>query len=180
MAGSHIGNFEISGYLLHSEHKKVNALIYAGETKTVQQNRYKIVGNNNINLVPVSADMSHLFTAHTALQNGEIVSMPCDRNLGSKKSVTCDFLNGKADFPVGAFTLATLFEVEILAIFVIKRAARKYTIYVKPVTIGEQPAGQLSKREQTERYAQSFAKEMEAIVREYPEQWFNYYKFWNK
>ncbi|GHT09366.1 lipid A biosynthesis acyltransferase [Bacteroidia bacterium] len=178
IAGSHIGNFEIGGYFLRSEKKKFNALVYAGETKTVQSNRTKILGRNNIHLIPVLDDMSHLFAVNAALLNGEIVSMPCDRNLGSTKSVECDFLNGKAGFPIGAFALATTFEVEVLAVFVMKTAAKKYTIYVRPLKIDAKE--NLTKREKTEHYVRSYVKEIEAIIREYPEQWFNYYEFWKE
>ena len=175
-ASSHIGNFEIGGYLLRSKHKKMNALVYSGETKTVQNNRTKILESNNINLIPVLDDMSHLFAVNTALQNGEIVSMPCDRHLGSIKSVECDFFNGKADFPIGAFALTVTFEVEILAIFIIKKSSKKYTIYIKPIKIDKEEGE--TKRERIERYVRSYAKEVETTVRVYPEQWFNYYEFW--
>ena len=174
-ASSHIGNFEMGGYMLQSEYKKMNALVYSGETKTVQNNRTKILGNNNINLIPVLDDMSHLFAINTALLNNEIVSMPCDRNLGSAKSVECDFFNGKADFPIGAFALATTFEIEVLAIFIIKKSCKKYTIYIKPIKTDEESG---TKREKIEHYVRSYVKEVETIVREYPEQWFNYYEFW--
>ncbi|GHT01328.1 lipid A biosynthesis acyltransferase [Bacteroidia bacterium] len=176
IAGSHIGNFEIGGYFLRSEKKKFNALVYAGETQTVQNNRAKVLGRNNIHLIPLLPDMSHLFAVNAALQKGEIVSMPCDRNLGSAKSVECDFLNGKADFPIGAFALATTFEVEILSVFVMKTAAKKYTIYVRPLKIDTKENE--TKREKTASYVRAYVKEAESIVKEYPEQWFNYYEFW--
>jgi len=175
-ASSHIGNFEIGGYLLHSKNKKMNALVYSGETKTVQSNRAKILGDNNINLIPVLNDMSHLFAVNAALQNGEIVSMPCDRHLGSAKSVECDFLNGKADFPIGAFALAATFEVKVLAVFIIKKSSKKYTIYIKPINTDKEDGE--TKRERIERYVRSYVKEVETIVRAFPEQWFNYYEFW--
>lgn len=175
LAGSHVGNFEIGGYLLNST-KKINALIYAGETETVQNNRSKILNNNNINLIPVLNDMSHFFAMNAALQNGEIVSMPCDRNHGSAKSVECDFLSGKADFPVGAFALAASFEVEVLAIFVIKVSAKKYKIFVVP--IGSVLNMSTNKKEKIANLAKTYVKELENIVKQYPEQWFNYYEFW--
>jgi len=178
IASSHIGNFEIGGYLLHSKNKKMNALVYAGETKTVQSNRVKILETHNINLIPVLDDMSHLFAVNTTLQNGEIVTMPCDRNLGSAKSVECDFLNGKADFPIGAFALAATFDVEVLAVFIIKKSSKKYKVYVQPVKI-ERKCGE-TKHEIIENYVRSYVKEVESIVRKYPEQWFNYYEFWKK
>jgi predicted LPLAT superfamily acyltransferase len=177
VAGSHIGNFEIAGYFLHSDKKKMNVLIYPGETRVVQKNRTEILGNNNIHLIPVLNDMSHLFAVNAALQKGEIVGMPCDRNFGSAKSVECDFLNGKADFPIGAFALAVHFNVEVLSTFVIKTTSKKYKVYVKPIEITEKNL-LLTNREKINRYVHTFAKEMENVVRQYPEQWFNYYEFW--
>ncbi|MDR2809162.1 MAG: lipid A biosynthesis (KDO)2-(lauroyl)-lipid IVA acyltransferase [Tannerellaceae bacterium] len=179
IAGSHIGNFEIAGYLLRQEKKRINALVYAGETETVRTNREKILQNNAIRLIPVLDDMSHLFTIHAALRNGEIVSMPCDRLLGSTKHVTCRFLNGEADFPVGAFSLADSLGVEALSIFVMKESNKKYTVHVKPVTPDAQGAGS-SKHERIAGYVRSYVREVENIVRRYPEQWFNYYEFWKE
>jgi predicted LPLAT superfamily acyltransferase len=176
IAGAHVGNFEIAGYLLHSGQKRVNALVFPGETRTVRQKRTEVLGNNNVRVIPVVEDMSHLFAVNAALQEGEIVSMPCDRHFGSTKSVTCDFLGGKADFPVGAFALATYLEVEVLAIFVVKAGAKKYIVHVKPVELSEMDT--LTKREAIAARGRAFAGELEAIVRQYPEQWFNYYAFW--
>ena len=184
IAGSHVGNFEIGGYLLNSTKKKINALIYAGETETVQKNRSKILKNNNINLIPVLNDMSHLFALNAALQNGEIVSMPCDRYLGSAKSIACDFLNGKADFPAGPFALAKSYNLEVLALFVIKISIKKYKVIVKDLrqsdirheTTGNQNS-QVS-QSQISYLVQSYAKELEDIVKQYPLQWFNFYEFW--
>ena len=176
MAGSHVGNFEISGYLLNSTKKKINALIYAGETETVQNNRSKILNNNNINLIPVLNDMSHLFAVNTALQAGEIVNMPCDRNHGSAKSVECNFLRGKADFPIGAFALAANFDIEVLAFFCIKISAKKYKIFMHPCNGALHTP--LTKKEKINELVFSYVNELENIVKQYPEQWFNYYEFW--
>ena len=178
IASSHVGNYEIAGYYLLAEPKKMNALIFAGETETVLKNRSEIMSRNNIHTIPVLGDMSHLFAASAAIQNGEILSMPCDRNHGSAKSVECDFFGGKAGFPVGAFSFAANFNVEILSIFVIKKSARNYTVYVNPVAISEKQKEESKKQEKIKLLAQSFVNELEKIVRKYPEQWFNYYEFW--
>ena len=178
IASSHVGNFEITGYYLHVEQKKMNALIFAGETETVLKNRSEIMSRNNIHMIPVMSDMSHLFLASAAIQNGEILSMPCDRVHGSSKSVECDFFNGKADFPIGAFSFAASFDVEILSIFVIKKSTKKYTVYIKPVALNEEQKNGFKKQEKIKFLAQLFANELEAVVKEYPEQWFNYYEFW--
>jgi predicted LPLAT superfamily acyltransferase len=179
IVGSHIGNFELAGYMMNAEKKRINMLVYGGETQIVRQNRMEILTGNNISLIPVSTDMSHLFIANSALANGEIVSMTADRIFGSSKSVECDFINSKADFPVGAFALALSAGVEIAAIFCIKISVKKYRIYVVPIRRSDASGfAAMTKHEQISMLAKSYVYELEQIVRQYPEQWFNYYKFW--
>ena len=177
IATAHVGNFEIVGYYLTANSKKMNTMIYAGETETVLKNRAEIMKKNNIHMIPVLNDMSHVFAGSTAIQNGEIVCMPSDRKVGSARSVECDFLGGKVDFPVGAYNFATNFDVEIITVFVIKKSFKNYTVYIKPLKINEEG---LNKQEKIKSLAQAFANELEAVVKEHPEQWFNYYEFWKE
>jgi predicted LPLAT superfamily acyltransferase len=176
IASSHVGNFELCGYLLKQEKKRINALVFGGETKQIMENRLKFFNINNVSIIPVFGDMSHIFAVNEAMVSGEIVSMPCDRNFGSTKSVECDFLSGKADFPIGAFSLATHFDVQVLSIFVMKESVSNYHVYVKPVSLNN--SINVSKKEKAELLTREFAKNLEEIVRKYPEQWFNYYEFW--
>jgi len=176
VAGSHVGNFELSGYLLHQDKKRIHAVMYSGEAKEVMENRLKALNMNEICVVPVTGDMSHIFALNDALQRGEIVSIASDRHLGSLQSVECDFLNGKADFPQGTFALAATFEVPVIAVFVIKKSISKYHVYVQPLSIDYDKMK--NKREKICALAQSFASELENILRKHPEQWFNFYEFW--
>ena len=175
IASSHVGNFELSGYLLRQNKKSIYAMVFGEEAKEVMKKRAAILDTNNICIVPVANDLSHIFVLNQALRKGEIVSMPCDRNFGSAKTVECVFLNGKADFPQGAFALAAMFDTPVIAIFVMKENVSKYHIYVQPLS-----SKNLNKREKINDLAQSFATELETIVRKYPEQWFNFYNFWKK
>ncbi|MCL2245924.1 MAG: lipid A biosynthesis (KDO)2-(lauroyl)-lipid IVA acyltransferase [Lentimicrobiaceae bacterium] len=176
IANSHVGNLELCGYLMRQNKKRINALVFGGETKEIMENRLKLFNLNNVSIIPVFGDMSHIFVVNEVLSAGEAVSMPCDRIFGSAKSVECDFLSGKADFPIGAFTLAAHFDVPVIAIFVLKKSVSKYRVYVQPISLED--AGTLSKREKAEHLTRAFVKKLEAVVREYPEQWFNFYNFW--
>ena len=160
---SHIGNYEIAGYSLKPKSKRFNALVYAGETATVMENRQKMLSQNNMSMIPVKEDMSHLFLLNNAIDNGEIVSMPADRIFGSQKAVECQFLGEKARFPMGAFALASKKNVPMLAVFVMKESYKTYHAYVRGI-----------------KNAQDFADNLEEIVKRYPTQWFNYFDFWKQ
>lgn len=164
---SHVGNYELAGYSLGPKHKTFNALVFAGETETVMASRARLFAGHGIQMIPVSEDMSHIFRLNEALRTGNIVSMPGDRIFGSPRSITCDFLSGKAKFPLGPFAMAAQREVPLLAVFVMKTGVKSYKIYVRRLE-GENRTA----------LCQCFATELETIIRKYPTQWFNFYNFW--
>ena len=176
MLSSHVGNYEMAGYSLKPKNKKFNALVFGGETQTVMENRQRILSQNNISMIAVKEDLSHLFAINAALDNGEIVSMPADRIFGSQKSADCQFFGATARFPLGAFATAVQKEVSVLAVFVMKEGMKRYHAYVQEVKCDKQA----NKREQMSQLAQHFATQLEAIVRRYPTQWFNYFDFWKQ
>ena len=164
---SHVGNYELAGYSLVPEHKSFYALVFGGETETVMASRSKMFANHGVNMVPVSQDLSHVFILNEALRCGNIVSMPGDRIFGSPRSITCNFLGGKAKFPLGAFAMAIQRSIPVLAVFVMKNGVKSYKIYVRRL-----------QGENSEVLGQCFASELENIIKQYPTQWFNFYDFW--
>lgn len=173
MLSSHTGCFEMVGYTLHSS-KTVHALVYAGETATVMENRRRLFDSMNIRMVPVAEDLSHIFALNGALADGEIVSMPGDRLFGSQKSLRCTFFGEKASFPMGPFLLAIQRQVPVLQVFVMKEGRRDYRVYLSEI-----PApGEGTRQERMQRMADAYAARLEEIVRRYPDQWFNFFDFW--
>ena len=174
---SHVGNYELTGYSLVAADKKINALIFGGETETVIKNRAKMFADKNIGMILLKEDMSHLFEINNALMQGEIISMPGDRVFGSQKSVPCKFMGDTAEFPAGPFALAIQRDLPALALFAMKESSKQYRIKVYKL---DSPDKTLKRAEQIAALAQSFANTVERTIREYPEQWFNYYDFWQK
>ena len=173
---AHIGNYEIAGYTLVCENKRINALVYAGEKESVMKNRDKMFANTNISMIAISPDMSHLFEIDKALEEGEIVSMPADRISGSPKFIEHDFLGAKAKFPLGPFSVATMRSLDALAINVMKTSLTSYKIYVTPLPYDKTA----SRQEQIKQLSGAYVAELEKRVRQYPTQWYNYFEFWNE
>src|SRR5574344_2889301 len=89
---AHIGNYEIAGYTLKAEKKRFNALVFAGEKESVMQNRSRMFGETNIRMIGIKAEMSNIFLINGALSDGETVSMPADRTIGSSKTIAVQLL----------------------------------------------------------------------------------------
>lgn len=175
---SHIGNFELAGYMFSQKKKQMSALVFGGETETVMQNRQRIFQDMNINLIVVGTDMSHIYAINSALDEGGIISMSGDRIFGSQKGVTCDFFGKKAEFPMGPYILAVSKDVPVISIFVMKDSIYKYHIYVHEVNLPKDKEIK-GNRNKAAFLAQEFVRQLESMVRKYPHQWFNYYEFWN-
>lgn len=170
---SHVGCYEMVGYSLISP-KPINALVFAGETATVMQNRALLFGETNVRMVPVSEDLSHIFVLNNALADGEIASLPGDRVFGSKKTVQCRFFGELASFPAGPFTLAAQRGAPVLVVFVMKEGRRRYKVLLERLP---EPEGK-TRQECVQFLADAYASSLEAVVRQYPDQWYNFYDFW--
>ena len=176
IAGSHIGHFELTGHCIRQSKKRINAVIYGGEAAVIKQRRSNSFTQNNIRLVPVEEDLSHLFIIKDALEHGEIVTILCDRIWGSNKTLTVNFLGKEAKFPLGTFLLAAQMQVPVVSIVNTKVRGRHYhsTVQLLPSSDPSLPI-----RKQSEQIAAAYAQSLESVLRKHPEQWFNYFDFWD-
>lgn len=171
---AHVGNYEIAGYSLVAADKQFNALVYFGEKETVMESRNQMFSDHHVHMIPVSEDMSHLFLINEVLQKGEIVSMPADRIWGSQKSLRATLLGGKADLPMGPFSVATMRSLDVVAVNVMKSSLKGYTIYVTPLAYDKQAP----RREQMNQLVAAYTAELERMLQLYPAQWYNFFEFW--
>jgi predicted LPLAT superfamily acyltransferase len=177
MAGSHIGNFELLGQTLSQDKKPISCIIYGGESSNYQAYRDHSFGKQNIKLIPISNDMSHLFTIKNALDKGEIVAILCDRHFGGRKIKKCEFMGKEAYFPTGIFTMAAQMGLPIVSAFIMKGKGTNYTGYLKQLKINEKEES-ISKK--IEELMKAYIFSIEEILHQYPLQWFNFFPFWEE
>lgn len=103
------------------------------------------------------------------VNNHELICFTGDRSFDKAKVVRAEFLGQKADFPAGPFHLVTRFKIPYSFVFNMKGRGRSYNFYATPAKVNE---GSI------ESMVEEYAKVLEAMIRKYPEQWFNYYDFW--
>ena len=174
MLSSHIGNYEIAGYSLNSERKMIHPIVYSFEKESVMRGRNSLFHLTNVSMITLKADMSHLFEIDEALCRGDIISFPTDRHMEEGRCLTLPFLGAEAKFPQGPFSVAAMRGVDVLAVNVMKEGLRKYRIYVTPLPYDKEA----SRKEQMNQLAAGYVAELEKRVRQYPQQWYNFYDFW--
>lgn len=177
IVGAHVGNLELSGLCYPVQKKRINAIISMTERVAFQKRRDDAFETSNINLIPVMPDMSHLFTIKEVIEKGEIVVIPSDRLWGSTKSVTCDLLDGTADFPIGTFRLAAQLDVPVVSLFIMKEQGTTYKVYERRINLHSELPNSVKR---AEAMASDFVHVLEEILKKYPMQWFNFFPFWNE
>ncbi len=172
---SHLGNFEMAGYELSTPDKRMNVVLYAGDTEEVMRRREELLGEHNIHLIALQQDLSHVFEMNNALANGEVLAMPADRRMGSPKTITANVLGAPAKLPMGPFVLAVSREERVLTVFVMKEKWNTYHIYIEQL----KQCQNVTRNEKMQYLADQYASLLTRLAKQYPAQYYNYFDFWS-
>jgi predicted LPLAT superfamily acyltransferase len=104
-----------------------------------------------------------------------MVCMHADRFVENNKTRYVDFLGAPALFPLGPFLLAAAFNAPVSFVFAFKESDTHYHLYGSKSV--EKRADE-PKKDYAERLLSMFLSAVEGKVKQYPDQWFNYYDFW--
>ena len=90
------------------------------------------------------------------------------------------FLGKEAFFPEGPFYLALRMNAPVSFAFAMKEGPLHYHFYATPPKIYDLPKGKRISEENLLPVLKDYIAALEAILEKYPEQWFNYYQFWEE
>lgn len=179
IAGAHVGNLEMAGLSIPHQQKRINGIIFGGESADFQKKRTDAFEDSDVHLIPVSNDMSHLFTIKEVLEKGEVVVIPCDRVFGSSKTVCSPFLNGQAEFPIGTFRLAAQLDVPVIFLFIMKEGWTTYRVFSEELSSSDEASNEaVNSTQKATILCKEYVKVLERILHQYPSQWFNFFPFW--
>lgn len=178
--GAHVGNIEVIRAL--GEHRKivVNALMFTANSRHFRAFLEEVNKNSYLRVIEVSSmDPSIVFDLQERLNRGEIVALLGDRipRYSRGRAVQVPFLGRKADFPEGPWILCGLLDAPVFSVFSMREAGGRYHVtFERLADRVELPRHE--RRQAIARYAQELAARLDAVVRRYPYQWFNFYDFW--
>lgn len=112
-----------------------------------------------------------------SLKAGEMVGIMADRAGVNERVQVFDFMGGKAAFPVGPWKLAAVLKVPVLVCFAVYEGKNRYSIHLEQISRGEPCPRRERERVNTEHMAR-YVNRLEAVTRESPYNWFNFYNFW--
>lgn len=173
LVSAHLGNYELAGHLLQRLNTVINILMYDGEAAQIKQYLNKVTGPKTFNIIYVKEDLSHVYEMSAALARNELICIHADRFTPGSRTIETAFLGHKAPFPLGPFILASKLKAPVCFVFALKKSKYTYHFYGNPPKTYE-GRGMSGAEAMLQDYKQLF----EEKVKQYPEQWFNYYDFW--
>ena len=177
---SHFGNIELLRAIKSEHTQKINVLVYQKHATKFNQFLKKLNKHADVNLV--SVDELGIETAlilKEKLDQGEWVIVAADRvPVESDRVQPIAFLGAEANWPQGAWILASLLKVPVLAVFCY-RVGSCFEVHIHTI------AEQLNFPRKTRMQAlQSTMRQYVILLEQHcmraPYQWFNFYNFWNK
>ena len=111
-----------------------------------------------------------------ALLDDEVVAMMGDRAASKKAEIEMIFLGEPANFNKSPFQIAYKMEKPILVYFVIYKGIQHYRVEYLKIEMDRSK----NEEEAIEEALKTYIGLYEKVVRQYPNQWFNFYNFWEK
>lgn len=175
MIGAHVGNWEIGTPFFNDYSKKMNVVMYDAEHQKIKEILKKNRQQQSYKIIPVNEDnLAHIFKITKALDKKEYVCFQGDRFLNTDKLLTCTFMGQEAAFPIGPFLLASRLKVPVVFYFAMREAKQTYHFHF----IQAEKVARTKEKRAEQALLEQYVNALENIIRQYPEQWFNYYPFW--
>jgi len=169
LLSAHLGNWETAGNLLKGRiTPTINIVMLDAEVANIKKYMDLSTGGSRFKVIAIKNDLSHVIAIRNALINNEFVAIHADRYLEGAKFIDLDFLGKKARFPYGPFVIASKFDAPVTFVFAAKDG--KYSYHLSATT-------PITSKMKPEEIARLYIVELEKKVRQYPEQWFNYFNF---
>jgi len=179
LVGAHLGNLEVCRALAElSARVRMNVLVHTRHAE--QFNRLlNESGASNLRLIQVSElDPAVMLRLAEHLERGEWLAIAGDRvPLHGERTVEVNFLGHPAPLPQGPWLLAGLLRCPVNLIDCLKINGR-YQVMLQPFTDAVQ--WKRSERQAViQDWAQRYADHLAGRCLQAPQQWFNFYPFWN-
>jgi KDO2-lipid IV(A) lauroyltransferase len=172
----HIGNWDIAAKTLRDYAQPIN-LVMARESNTTTQDYVRDMRERaGVRVIYSDTSVFSALNMIRALRGNEIVAIQLDRTLGLGGTRAVPFFGAPAPFPSGPFVLARLAGAPLIPVFIPRVGARHYAVRIgTPLVLSREQRDAYS----LDRAMRTVVREFEAIIREFPSQWFQFTPFWS-
>jgi lauroyl/myristoyl acyltransferase len=171
----HIGNWDIAAKTLRDYEQPINLVMAREANATTQDYVRDMRERAGVRVIYSDTSVFSALNMIRALRANEIVAIQLDRTLGLGGTRAVPFFGAPAPFPSGPFVLARLAGAPLIPVFIPRLGTRHYTVRIGPPLVLSRDARDAYS---LDRAMRAVIAEFEAIIREFPSQWFQFSPFW--
>jgi len=170
----HFGNWDVAARGFADLGARVN-LVMAREANATTAD-YVRRAREEAGLRVLLSDTSFFspFNMLRALKRNEVVALQLDRPRTPEGARAVEFFGAPASFQSGALRLARIAGAPVFPVFVVRIGRRAYRIVLGP----ERQVPRAASVEDVDHVLAGIVADFEALVRRFPEQWFEFEPFW--
>ena len=174
LISSHLGNAQVlcalPKYFPKMPFKKVNALMEIGQNSVFQQFIQQRTQNNFFTLYDTQKlGFAEMMALYEKVLVGEMILMAGDRTSSQnpQSTLTVKMLGKKCLLPAGVFQMAKKMRQPTYAVLLLRTDGGKYTLYLKKIDT----------RTPVQTMTQEYISFVEQHLLAHPEQWYNFFNF---
>ena len=171
----HFGNWDIAARTLREYDRPFN-LVMAHEANATTSDYVRAIREQaGVRVIYSDRSVFSSLNMIRALRDNEVVAIQLDRSLGGGGTRPVRFFGAPAPFPSGPFALARLAGAPLIPVFFPRLGTRHYAVRLgSRLTLPRDARDAQS----LDRAMRGVVGELEAIIREFPHQWFQFAPFW--
>ena len=179
LLGAHLGSFDaLRGLAKQHGELPVRVLMYPQHNALITGLLQQLDPQIAERIIPIGG-VDTLLRVQETLQQGEWVGLLGDRVAESDKTLRCRFLGGEVDFPAGPAMMALALKAPVVLVLGLRLAAGHYAVYCETLP-GLEAVARSERHQALQQWTQHYAERLEHYVCLAPDNWFNFYDYWQE
>ncbi len=177
--GAHVGSFEAIRVLAELDDVRVNVVGYSRNALMINTALQQLDPGSSVRMIEVEpGQIGFIFAVKDCIDRGEHIAILADRVAPGRETVEAEFMGSPARFPSGVYLLAAVLRCPVYLVFGLYREPNRYDVHCEP--FAEQVVlPRKARSEAIAGYVSKYAERLEHYSRLAPDNWFNFYDFWN-
>lgn len=168
----HFGNWDIAAKGLREYGRPINLVMARDVNQTTTEMVRQAREAAGVQVIYSDSSVFSTFNMIRALRRNEVVALQLDRPLSLEATAAVPFFGAPARFPTGPFVLARVAGAPLIPVFIPRLGTRHYQTRVYDAFTVTRDSDSL------DTVMRGVVGVFEALIREFPTQWFQFAPFW--
>jgi len=178
LLGAHLGSFEAMQRMADARDMPINVVGFFRNARMLAAVLKRLNPRSTARLVELDTEsVDFVLTIRERIQKGELVAILADRTVPGGRDAVVRFFGRPARLPTGPYLLASVLDCPVYLTFGLHSGRDRYDLYCEPFA-ERIVLSRRGRQAELAALAQRYADALERYCRLAPDNWFNFYDFW--